>query len=338
MVMLDIFNNSAFSTVELSEGIQNTPNNYGRVGQMGLFMPKPVRTTTVSIEINNGVLSLIESSARGSAGAVNKRGKRSLKSFSVPHFSLSDTILADDVQNIRAFGNTGELEATVDFINERMSEMSSKHDITEEWLKVTALRGTVLDADGSVLLNLFTDFGVSETVKFFNFASDTADIKKTALDVKRHIEQSLKGDTMTGVHALCSSSFFDKLTSHPVVEAAYAYQQGITAQRNDLRKGFTWQDITFEEYVGTATDADGTDHPFIPDGDVRFFPVGTNSTFRQYWAPADMMQFVNTPGAPRYASIEMLDHDKGIEVQTQMNPLPICMRPAVLVRGNIAAS
>ncbi|MDO8421562.1 MAG: major capsid protein [Parvibaculum sp.] len=338
MAMLDIFNDSAFSSVELSEGIQNTPNNYGRVGALGLFVPKPVRTTSVSIEINNGVLSLIESSPRGSGGQQNKRAKRTLKSFNIPHFSLEDTVMADDVQNIRPFGNTSELEAAVDFINERMSEMSGKHDITEEWLLATALRGTVLDADGSVLLDLFADFGVTQEVKFFDFTNDAADPRKTCLDVKRHIEQNLKGDTMTSVHALCSSDYFDGLISHPVVKEAYAYQQGLSAQRDDLRKGFTYQDITFEEYVGTATDADGADHPFIPAGDARFFPKGTNSTFREYLAPADMMPFVNTPGQSRYASLEMLKHGKGVEIQTQMNILPICMRPAVLVRGSKAAS
>lgn len=338
MPMLDIFDDEAFSAIELSDAISVVPNSYGRLGELGLFAPKPVRTDKVAVEIKNGVLTLLPQTQRGGPATQNTRSKRAMKSFTIPNFALEDTIHPEDIQGVRAFGQESELDGVMSVVNERLVEMSNKHDITEEWLRAGALRGVIMDSDGSTILNLFTEFGVSEHVQFFNFASDTSDIPGLIKSVKRHIETNLKGDTMRGIRALCSPTFFDKLVAHPLVREAYIYQQGQSVLRDDLRAGFTFQGITFEEYIGTATDEAGTSRPFIAEGDCRFFPEGTSQSFRTYYAPADMMGFVNTPGQRRYAAQERLDFDRGITLHTQMNPLPLCLRPALLVRGNIAAS
>ena len=74
---------------------------------------------------------------------------------------------------------------------------------------------------------------------------------------------------------------------------------------------------------------------FIPAGDARFFPVGTRQTFRMFNAPADYMETVNTPGRPTYAKISPDPKwNQYVEVQGQTNTLPVCMRPAVLVRAH----
>jgi hypothetical protein len=335
MPMLDIFNNDAFSTSELTNAINNVPNMYGRVGEIGLFAPRSVTTTQVMVEINNGVLNLLPPTLRGGPAAQNKTGKRSLKSYVVPQFALEDRILAQDIQNVRAFGSETELEMVQDVVNERLIEMSNKHDITREWLRVGALRGTVMDDTGAVILNLFTDFGVTQKVVDFVLGTAGTDVQGKCREVKRHIEDNLKGDVMSGVHALCSPEWFDKFVAHPNVKDAYIYQQGQNVLRDDLRSRFEFQGITFEEYRGTATDKDGNERKFIPAGDVRFFPLGTRSTFFDYSAPADFMETVNTRGLPKYAKQAVdTQFQRFVDLHTQMNPLPICLRPAVLVRGN----
>lgn len=334
MAALDIFNNSAFSTLELSTAINSVPNMYGRVGALNLFTPKSVRTTSVAVEINNGVLSILPPGTRGGPATVNNTGKRTLRNFNIPHFALEDRIMAEDVQNIRAFGTETELEMVQDVVNDRLVELSNKHDITMEWLRVGAIRGTLMDDTGATILNLFTEFGVTQLEVDFVLGTSTTDVQGKCRAVLRQMEDNLLGDTMTGVRALCSPEFWDKFTNHAQVRDAYAFQQGQSILRDDLRKGFNFQGITWEEYRGSATDKDGNVRKFIPAGDVRFVPEGTSQTFFNYFAPADFMETVNTPGLPKYAK-QAIDarFSRFVDLHTQMNPLPICLRPALLVRG-----
>jgi hypothetical protein len=335
MPMLDIFNNEAFSTLELTNAINVVPNQFGRIGEIGLFAPKSTRTTSVAVEFNNGVLNLIPAGTRGGPANLNKTGKRQLKNFNIPHFPLEDQIKAEDVQNIRAFGSENELEQVQDVVNDRLIEMSRKHDITREWLRAGALRGTIMDSDGSVLLNLFTEFGVTEKVVDFVLGTAGTDVAGKCREVSRHIELNLKGDTFNGVHALCSPTWFDKFVNHATVKDAYAFYLGMNPLREDVRRRFVFQGIVFEEYLGSATDADGNERKFIVEGDVRFFPLGTTSSFFDYSAPADFMETVNTLGLPKYAK-QAIDAKfaRYVDIHTQMNPLPICLRPALLVRGH----
>ena len=66
---------------------------------------------------------------------------------------------------------------------------------------------------------------------------------------------------MTGIHALVSPQFFDALIKHKSVKDAYTFYQGTAGtnpMRDDVRRGFRFGSITFEEYYGTVTLANGT--------------------------------------------------------------------------------
>ena len=90
MAHMDIFNNDAFGTRELSDAINIIPNSWGRIGELGIFEPKNLRTSKFSIESKNGVLTLVSSSERGTQLPTQKRGKRSLKHFETFRFGLAD--------------------------------------------------------------------------------------------------------------------------------------------------------------------------------------------------------------------------------------------------------
>jgi hypothetical protein len=60
--------------------------------------------------------------------------------------------------------------------------------------------------------------------------------------------------------------------------------------------------------------------------------VGTVDTFGTYFAPADFNETVNTLGQPVYAKQAPRQFDRGTDLHTQSNPLPMCHRPGVLVK------
>jgi hypothetical protein len=130
--------------------------------------------------------------------------------------------------------------------------------------------------------------------------------------------------------------FFRALTTHKEVKTAYQNWQQGAVLINDVRSGFTYSGITFEEYRGQASfvQADGTlgSRRFIAAGEAHAFPLGTVDTFGTYFAPADFNETVNTIGQPLYAKQEPRKFDRGTDLHTQSNPLPMCHRPGVLIK------
>lgn len=330
------FNNPAFSMSSLTAAINIIPNRFGRIEALKIFPDKPVRTRQVMVEEQNGVLNLLPTMPVGAPGTVGTRGKRAVRSFVVPHIPHDDVVLPEEVQGIRAFGSETEMETIASVMARHLQTMRNKHAITLENLRMGALKGVILDADGSVIYNLFDEFGITPTVINFDLANAAANVKKKCTDVLRHFEDNLKGEFMTAVHCLCSPEFFDALTDHVKVKDAFLYRQDRAVLIDDMRGGFTYGGVTFEEYRGQATDMNGVNRRFIAAGEAHAFPLGTVDTFSTYYAPADFNETANTLGQALYAKQEPRKFERGTDLHTQSNPLPMCHRPGVLVKLTMA--
>jgi hypothetical protein len=330
------FHTPAFSMAALTAAINIIPNRFGRIESLGLFPDKPVRTRQILVEEQNGVLNLLPSMPPGSPGTVGRRGKRAMRSFVITHIPHDDVVLPEEVQGIRAFGSETEMETIASVMARHLQTMRNKHAITLEHLRMGALKGVILDADGSVIYDLFDEFGITPTAINFDLGNANSNVKKKCADVLRHFEDNLKGEFMTGVHCLCSPEFYDALTDHVKVKDAFAYSQQRAVLIDDMRAGFTFGGVTFEEYRGQATDVNGVTRRFIAAGEAHAFPLGTIDTFSTYYAPADFNETANTLGQPLYAKQEPRKFERGTDLHTQSNPLPMCHRPGVLVKLTLA--
>ncbi|MBI9092804.1 MAG: major capsid protein [Desulfobacterium sp.] len=331
--MLNPWANDAFSMASLTDAINILPNNYGKIEKLNLMPIKGVTTRTIMIEEKNGVLNLITSKPPGSPGDQNKTGKRKLRSFVVPHLPLDDTLLPDEYEGIRAFGAENELAPYTAVMNDKLQTMKNKHAITLEHLRMGALKGVILDGDGSELYNLYTEFGITAKTISFALGTATTKVRTKCLAVSRHIEDNLMGEVSTGTRVLCSEAFFDALIDHPLVTKAFeGYQEACEKLGGDPRKGFKFGGLVFEEYSGKAPDAEGTIRKFIADGEAHAYPTGTMETFRTYVSPADFVETANTIGMPFYAKQEPRKFNRGIDLHSQSNPLPLCKRPGTLVK------
>jgi hypothetical protein len=334
--MLNPFANDAFEMAALTAAINKIPNNYGRVEQLGLMPAEGVRTRTILIEEMSGVLNLLPTMPVGAPATLGTQAKRKVRSFVIPHIPHDDVVLPEEVQGLRAFGSENEVEALSNLLARKLQNMRNKHAITLEHLRMGALKGVILDADGSTLYNLYTEFGITPKTVNFALTTNTTEVLLKVLEVKRHIEDNLRGEFMTGILCLCSQGFFDALTTHPKVKEAYQrWREGLVLF-SDNRTGFTFGGVTFEEYRGQATDPAGTVRKFIADDEAHFFPLGTATTFRTYFAPADFNETANTLGLALYAKQEPRKFGRGTDLHSQSNPLPICHRPEILVRATKA--
>ena len=154
-------------------------------------------------------------------------------------------------------------------VNDRLEEMRQSHEVTHEHMRMGAIHGTVWDADGSTIEDLFVAFSITQKVVDFLLGTSTTDIRLKVLEVVRHIEQNLGATTFDHIHCFTSEGFMDAFISHADVKAAYDRWMEGEFLRNDPRKGFKFAGVTFEEYRGKIGTRD-----FITAGDARFFPVG----------------------------------------------------------------
>ena len=327
------FEQDAFNVYSLTRAINLLPNNYGRVREMGLMPVQGITTRNIVVEEFEGVLTLIPSQPVGSEGTPSQSGKRKVRSFHAPHLPLDDVLHPQDYQGLRAFGSEDMLVELNRILNDKLQTLKNKHAITLEHLRVGALKGVILDADASVLYDLFDEFGLTQETVNFELGTDDTDVRGKCFTVKRIIEDNLKGETMNGVHCLCGPNFMDSLTSHPEVIEAFKMQAS-NELREDVRKNFSYGGITFEEYRGKASAPDGSTRDFIGTDDAHFFPTGTQNSFGTVAAPADFMEAVNTRGRLFYAKQTPRKHNRGVDIHTQSNPLPLCYRPGILVKGN----
>lgn len=333
--MLSPFAHSAFNMTALTTAINLLPIYYGRTESLKLFPNKYVRFRNIAIEERNGTLNLLPTQELGAPATVGKRDKRNVRSFTIPHIPYDDVVLPEEVQGLRAFGSETELQAVAEVVVNHLQVMRNKHAITLEYLRMGALKGIILDADGSELLNLHTEFGITPKVVSFALNNPNTDVKRKCLEIVRHIEDNLCGEYSTGVHALVSPEFFDAFTSHDKVKQAYERWYDGQALRTDMRSGFPFAGIVFEEYRGQAIDSDGKVRRFIDKDTGHCFPLNTAGTFATYFAPADFNETANTLGQPIYVKQEPRRFDRGTDLHIQSNPLPMCHRPSILAKITI---
>lgn len=341
-IVIDGFTNREFSAEELTLQMNKIPNFYRLITDLGIFGdPLPLTTTYCALEIDNMVLNLLPTTERGGPASQGSVGKRKRKLFEVPLSAHEDTIKVAELQNMIAFGSKAPIRLE-EAVARKLLSMAMKHQITHEWRRVGALNGKVLDSDGEVLIDLFTEFNVTEKVEFFGASGS---ISQHCRNVKRHIEDNLKGDIMTGVAALCSPEFFDMLLEDADTKAAYnaaAAMMRLNPNIDDVRPMFLHQGILWIEYRGVASalaqDGSSTARKFIPANTARFFPLGTVQSAVSFAAPGDFIEALNMPGELYYAKAAPVRFDRGIDFHTQSSFLPLWSRPETLVKGSTAAS
>lgn len=322
----------SFSLLSMTAMINDLPYKPGRIGDLGVFNARGIATTKVAIESREGVLYLVPSTPRGAPSTPHPVGGRSLRTLNTLHLPVRATIYAASLQDVRAFA-TNTLGSLQSVVNDKLAEIRRSIEVTLEWQRLGALKGRVLDADGSEILNLFEAFNVSQ-MQEIDFDLDQATpapgaVRQKCNQVIRQIEDELGGSPIEGVHALTGSAFFDAIVDHPETREAYArWNEGAALRERTARRQFHYAGITFEEYRGRV----GT-RQFVEDDKAHFFPTGTDGVFQTVFSPGNFIDQVNGIGLPYYARQVPDKAGRYIEIYAESNPLSYCTRPRVLIQG-----
>ncbi len=311
----------------LNAYINNLPRIVTRLGDMGLFQEEGlVGTTIVKIGLENNKLTLVPNVPRGAPGQPKGLDRGKVKLLETTHLPQRSTVMADQLLGVWDPADPdGTNVAAV--VNKLQAVHKRDIDYTIEYHRMGALQGKLLDADGSVILDFYDAFGVQKVTIGMELNKADTKVRSKTVSIKRAIEDKLGGVPYTGIHVLCSAGFFDALIDHPDVEEAYKRWQDGAALRSDLRKGFVFGDGIFEELPGSTGGKLA-----IPDNEAIAFPLGVPDMFLTRFAPADYLETVRGVGLPYYSKTAKLRMDKGIELESQSNPLNINTRPDAVVR------
>jgi len=331
-----------YTAFDLTEQVNVVPNMYGLVNELNLFPSEGSTSTIIEIRYVNGALRVLPVKERGSAATPMKADSGKTIFVECPHFPSLDLITPKDLQDVLVIvGGTKQPKTLEDRVAEKLFDIRNTHAITREWLRAQALQGNILDGNLTSFLNLYTVFNISNSPLDFDLGNASADIVGKCSTIFQNITSNLKGETMRGIEAIVDKDFFQNFVTHAKVEKYYTQAEQALALANLARnqsagnmwgRVFTFQNITFREYYGTApTGAGGnTSTPFWPSKTGTAYPVGTQNMFRTYDAPPNDIRFANTVGQEVYISPEILEHGQGIELKSESNALPICKRPEAL--------
>lgn len=323
---MPLSDNSKFGVQALTTAVNKIDPGASQIRELGIFEPEYLTTTYADIEFQDGKVSLVASKERGTAGQAVDSPKRKIHTVKIPHLPIHDVIRADDVQNLRAFGTT-QAATVMDKVNEKLAGGKSDLEYTREHLMLGALQGKILDADGSVILDINTDFKVQRKTQDIELSKDTTKVGAVLDKLLSEQRQKFNGAQVRGWVVYCGMEFLSALKEHKSIFEVYkrydearAYREGDTLNPTEfVHKGIRF--IEYANHFGSAAD--------IAVDKAILLPVGRN-LYKEYFAPADMNATVNTRALPYYASREKLQHDKGWSLHMQSNPLPIALRPELL--------
>lgn len=322
-----MFNSDLFHFLSLTSAINRVPNAPQDLGRWFSWNAQGINTLTALIEERDGVIGLVASAPRGAAPTSVRREKRRAKALEVPHYPLYDSILATEVQGVRAFGSDSATETVAGKLADKQSQMRLDMETTWEFQRSGALNGRLLDADGSVIEDWYEFFGKAKTRHDIDLSSASTDVRAEIIKAKQKGERALGNLRPRKWKWIQGADFHMDFISHPSVKAAYDRWNDGAALREDLREaGFM---------IASDVEVISYHRGYIvtPEGEVRFIEPDASilvpdvdGLLQVRFAPADTMEAANTIGLPLYLSSEPMPFDRGVSLCAESNAIHYCTR------------
>ncbi|MBB4064045.1 major capsid protein [Gellertiella hungarica] len=329
MSLANVFKSDIFSFTSLTAAINMVPPQPTSVDGFATFAESGVNTLTVTVEEKDGRIGIVKSAPRGSVGRGISSKQRRARAFTVPHYPTYDQILASEIQGVRAFGSDNQMETVEAKLAEKRGDMLADLNNTINMGKWGAIAGVLYDADGSVLYDWHSEFGVARNEISIDLTNPNLNLRDEMIKAKRQAEKELGGYTFSKFTVALPAGVFDAFVSHVSLKEAYDRWQDGAFLRADNRKGFMIAD-NIEIKSVDITDL-GNGLTTIPDDEGYMIP-DANGLLKVNYAPADTMEAANTIGLPYYAMSEPMPFGKGVELAAETNFIAYAEKPRAIVR------
>lgn len=340
MNIRDYFN--SFKLTEFTDQINEVENQYGYINAQNYFAVRGTNQKAIVFDVNKHNITLLPQVARADKSSTQGK-ERAVTTFALTlaYFNHTDRLTAEDIQDWRQPGSN-EAETLARATAEKVQDMRLAADQTTEYMKLQALKGIFKTPDGTVMANMFQEFGITQKEVDFALGTSTTDVDKKIAEVKRHIAANVKtGGAISGVEILVDPSFFDKLISHPNMKTAYQYyvNSGKQRLRDDLSNYMQWgimdefehRGVRFISYDATFNLPTGATEAGIAPDRGHAYALGVRDLFRGYAGPSNKISEANQVGQEMFLRVYADPRDEFVDFQLEMAPLYFCTKPNSLV-------
>lgn len=340
-----------YTSVHYTNAINQLPSQFGQLAAEGMFPVESMSGPIVEVDIENGVISALPVTDPEAPSTFAKKNTGHALFFRVPNISHLHTIRAADIRGMLQKANRrADPKTLAGEVNKELAKLRRKADITLELMRMSSLKGVLIDGAGNEIYDFYNAFGVTKKVVYFDLGTAGTNVLDKCQEVIGHIEGNLSDETMTNVVAKVSTQFFNKLIAHAKVEKFWLNWQAAQALANPATiadgqyrpRVFTFGNITFVEYSANVPMWGGTSSRIIEAGKGHAYPAGTGDTHYTYAAPPVDIRALDMPGSSDedilHVTDKYLDHGAGLELKGQLNAMPLWRRPALLVELSDAAS
>jgi hypothetical protein len=340
MNIRDYFNN--FKNADFVDGITNTPLQYGYINSQNMFNVKGTNQTAIVFDKDATTTTLLPQVNRGDKSATENR-ERNAETFALKlaYFKHADRLTGEDIQSWRKVGST-ESQTLAAATADKLTDMRRTWDQTNEYMKLQAVKGIAKTPDGTVLANMFTEFGITQTSIDFVLGTAGTNVDQKIRLLKTAISKNLlNGGAISGIDVLVDPLFFDKLISHANMKTAYQsyVNSGKQLLRDDLSSYMKWgimdsfnfRGVNFISYDATFNLPNGSTEDAFAASSGTAYATGSKDLFRGYNGPSNKLSGANEVGQEVYMNTYVDPRDEFVEFEMEAAPLYFCTRPASLI-------
>lgn len=342
VISMAVFDDDAFTVASQIEGIDKRPYIPSGLDDIMGFKPKPVSTDVVFIGQTNRTNGLIQSTLRGAPIEMRGRPGKGLRPVSIPRLAEGSQMMAHEFANLVPWPGDDQVDVVLAALREIQEDLIGDLEMTEEFMRLGALNGTILDKDGSTIIDYFTAFDiVAPSAVDLTLDNANMTIGELREKIGTLIVMPLTRGIGTGaaanvqIRAVCGDTFWFKLTGHPAVEKTYLnYAAAAELRGEKLWETYELGGVTWYHYRGTD---DGTTIA-INTNQAKVFPYGVRGMFQHIMGPAnEFFEYLNKPGRRYYPYLirDQSGRNQWVQPEIYAYPLFLNSRPDLVLTATI---
>lgn len=327
--------------IDWTETILEVPNQYGWVKNQGVFQTTGTPQTAIVFDKDSSNTTLLPQTSRRERN-MTYNGPRSLETFSLPlaYFKHGDAITPEDIQNYRRPGDS-DMEETLDRVRAvKFEDMRRAVDQTHEYIMVQAIKGVTTTPEGTILADMFTEFGVAQPSIDFDLGTATTNVDGKVSELKRTVTKNAQtGGIIRGHEVMVDETWFDKFKNHSKVKEAYLNSTSNSRYQDDIAEYQSWgitdvfdyQGVRFLTYPAEFVKPDGTSEKAVATDEGHAIPR-VNDLFRGHYGPSNKLSNVNEAGSEMFSWEYRDPKDEAHEMEVETSPLFFATKPKTLVK------
>lgn len=283
-------------------------------------LTKGVDTTSVELTYDSALGKILPAAERAStntktSGNTIGKSSRNAKILKGVHITGFVDIDADEILEVPELTNDKSLVQFNEYMNDEIVALEESFEATREFHALGALKGKVLDSDGTELYDLWKLFDLTKpkptSVNQANL-EQALYLDETLHDLKSKAKKKFKGKIVKGFMMLCGSEAYKAYTFSADVQDSHKNNK-LKHVIDGFSDGFNYQNVDFVEYEGGIGETE-----FIGENDSLFIPI-IGGLFKITPTVGVGTQHVNKRGQKTVFTTKILDHDVGVEIKGQSN-------------------